>query len=270
MRLPNRQHGRANSLVRVRVSHRHAICQRLHFCTRLLNGYAGRKPREHHEVAGVAVAQHPSPRVGQLAVHRQRHPHLVIQARACAVETFGGDTDNRERRAVDAKSRPNGGAIRVILVLPIAVADDNNRVSVLRVVAFRVGEETPSLRLHAKHVEKAPRHHFTPNLGGLRGIAHRKDIPNPRCHQIHKLQIVAEIAEVQVRRGDGFAVRRHVLDGHNAFRLRGAGQRIQKHWAHPTKDGGARPDANPNCKNCYRGKGGISRQCPYSVTKVAQ
>ena len=140
---------------------------------------------------------------------------------------------------------------------------------ILRVVAFRPGEETSSFGLYAKHVEKAARHHFTPNLRGVRSVAHGEDIPGPHRHEVHQLQIVAEITEVEIRRRDRLAVGRHVFDCDHALRLRGAGQRIQQHRAHPTEDGGAGPNANPNRQDSNCGEARISRQRPKAVTKIA-
>src|SRR5260370_31448595 len=117
---------------------------------------------------------------------------------------------------------------------------------VLRVATFRAGEETASFGPYAKHVEKAARHHFTPNSFGVRGVAHREYIPDARGYEVEEMQIVAEITEVEIGGGDGLAVGSHVLDGDDALRLRGAGQGIQQQVAHPTEDGGAGANASPN------------------------
>src|ERR1700730_1217999 len=158
----------------------------------------------------------------------------------------------------------------MVVDLPIRVADDHHRVCVLRIVALRAGEETASFGLYAEHVEKAARHHFTPNSRGVGGVAHGEYIPDPRRYEVDLLQIVAEITKVEIRRREGLAIGRPVLDGDDALWLRGAGQWIQQHGTHPTEDRGAGPNANANCQDCHHREARISSQCPQAVTKIAQ
>src|SRR5438445_9015655 len=129
------------------------------------------------------------------------------------------------------------------MVLPITLADDHHRVRVLRVIPFRPREETPRLRLHAHEVEEIAGHHFAPNLRGSRRVTYREYVSHSRGYEVDQMQVVAEIAEVQVRRRKRRAIRRRVLDRDNALRLRSARQWIQQHRPHPTEHSRASPNA---------------------------
>src|SRR5260370_16741743 len=107
---------------------------------------------------------------------------------------------------------------------------------VLRVATFRAGEETASFGPYAKHVEKAARHHFTPNSFGVRGVAHREYIPDARGYEVEEMQIVAEITEVEIGGGDGLPARTHVLDPDHPPGFPAPGHGIQHPRTHPTQN----------------------------------
>src|SRR5437660_5230816 len=107
------------------------------------------------------------------------------------MEPFRRHSDNRERRPVDTQRRPNRRAVRVVMVLPITLADDHHRVRVLRVIPFRPREETPRLRLHAHEVEEIAGHHFAPNLRGSRRVTYREYVSHSRGYEVDQMQVVA-------------------------------------------------------------------------------
>ena len=165
---------------------------------------------------------------------------------------------------------PIAKPIGVVVVFPIAVADHYDRVRILCVVAFRPGEEPPRFGFHAKHVKKVAGNHLAPNFRGVRRLAHGKHIPVSRRHERQQFHVVSEIAEIEEGSGDGLTIRRHVFDGHHAFWLRGAGQGIQQHRAHPAKDRCASPDANADRQDSHCSKARFSRERAKAVANITQ
>src|SRR5262249_29151579 len=136
MRLPHRENSRANTLVAVCIQNGHAVGEGLHFTVCLFDGRAWSQPRHQNEVAGVAIAQHPGAGMSQLTIHGERHPEFIGEAGTRAMKTFWSDSDDGERRAVDAKRCAYGRDARAKGGTPVFVADDYHRVSVLSVIAF--------------------------------------------------------------------------------------------------------------------------------------
>ena len=109
------------------------------------------------------------------------------------------------------------------------MADDYNRVRILRVIAFRAGEKASGFGLEPQRVEEVAGNHLAPNTLGLGTISDGENISNPSRHEIDQPQMIAKIGEVEVGGCKRLAVGCHVLDGHDAFGLRGSGYRIQNH-----------------------------------------
>ncbi len=90
-------------------------------------------------------------------LHHQRHPGVGTAHRdRRAEERRRGDAHNRERRTVDGQGLADGVRRARQTALPVAVADDDDRVAVERAIV--VGRQEPSsLRPLPEHAEVLPR-----------------------------------------------------------------------------------------------------------------
>ena len=98
------------------------------------------------------------------------------------------------------------------------MTDDGNGVYVLRVIALAAGEEASDLRPEPHQVEIVARNEFAPDgLGVL--VADRQRDGLKRAEIREGLQVIAEIAVVEVRSGQRIAVGGDALHGYDPIRI---------------------------------------------------
>src|SRR5215469_7519681 len=152
--------------------------------------------------------------------------------------------------------------------LPVVVTDDNDGVSVLRIVSFVEREEAPSLGSHTEHIEHAAGDHLTPRALDIGYFSDRKQIAAIRRHGAHEPQVVAIVAEVQVRRGDRLAIRGSIFDRYDAVWINGSREGIQYERPQPTEDRGVRANANGDREDRHGGKRGTVSETPQGIAQV--
>src|SRR5215469_9426061 len=186
------------------------------------------------------------------------------------MKAFWGDPDNGEDCVVDAKRRSDGRRLGVVMVLPIRVANDHYGMSVLRVVAFRSGEESSCLRSYAQHVEEVARDHLAPHTRCVGAVAHCEYVTDARCYLADQPQTIAKISEVEIGRSERLAIGSKILNRHNTLGLHRPGYRVQHHGPDPGKDSCVCADPDSDRQHSYSGEAGISQQRPHPVAEVAQ
>src|SRR5206468_7561904 len=117
------------------------------------------------------------------------------------------------------------------VAIPESVADDDNGMSILRVVTFRGDKKATRFRLYAEQIEERAGDEFGAELLDGAVVADGDGHRVADGEGLEQFGVVARIAIVEIGGGHPVAGGSDGFDGEDAAGLGGTGKRIEKHGA---------------------------------------